>query len=162
MLDLSLDGMLLSQSGLPALNDGAGVSVTLAGVGELPCRVAGTSTLGLHLSFKHFDGDLTDRLAGFYQNMHAAEESFIRLAQDTAAKISGALEGCLKRGEIGEEDFFSTKLTTIEGTEPQQFMAPFTDLLDRVLPPIQEPVLASRSAHPVLRRHQRGRLPANP
>ena len=32
---------------------------------------------------------------------------------------------------------------TIEGTEPQQFMAPFTDLLDRVLPPIQEPVLAS-------------------
>jgi aerotaxis receptor len=142
MLDLSLDGMLLSESGLPALKDGTSVSVTLAGVGELPCRVAGTSTLGLHLSFKHFDGDLTDLLAGFYQEMHAAEESFIKLAQDTAGKISAALEGCLKRQEIGEEDFFSTKLSMIDGTEPQQFMAPFTTLLDRVLPPIQEPVLA--------------------
>ena len=125
------------------MTDGTGVSVTLAGVGELPCRVAGTSTLGLHLSFKHFDGDLTDRIASFYDEMHAAEESFIRLAQDAAAKISNALEGCLKRGEIGHEDFFSTKLTTIDGTEPQQFMAPFTTLLDRVLSPIQEPVLAS-------------------
>jgi hypothetical protein len=143
MLDLSHDGMLLSSNGLPALNDGAGVSIMLAGVGELPCRVAGTSPLGLHLSFKHLDGNLTDRLASFYQEMHAAEESYIRLAQDTAATISRALEGCLKRGEIGEEDFFSTKLTTVEGTEPQQFMAPFTELLDRVLPPIQEPVLAS-------------------
>ena len=142
MLDLSLDGMLLSQSGLPAVRDDAGVSVTLPGVGELPCRVAGTSNLGVHLSFKHFDGDLADRLAGFYQDMHAAEESFIRLAQDTAARMSEALEACLKRGDIAEEDFFSTKLTMIEGTGPQQFMAPFTTLLDRILPPIQEPVLA--------------------
>jgi hypothetical protein len=111
-------------------------------VGELPCRVASTSSLGLHLSFRHFDGDLTDRLAGFYQDMHAAEESFIRLAQDTAAKMSEALEASLRRGDIAEEEFFSTKLTMIDGTGPQQFMAPFTTLLDRILPPIQEPVLA--------------------
>ena len=143
MLDLSLDGMLLSQSGLPALRDDTSVSVTLPGVGELPCRVAGTSTLGLHLSFKHFDGDLTDRLAGFYQDMHAAEESFIRLAQDTAAQdVGGLWRRRLRRGDIAEEDFFSTKLTMIDGTGPQQFMAPFTTLLDRILPPIQEPVLA--------------------
>jgi aerotaxis receptor len=134
---------LLAESGLPALKDDASVSVTLAGVGELPCRVAGTSTLGLHLSFKHFDGDLTDQLASFYQKMHAAEEGFIRLAQDTAGKMSKAFEACLKCGEIGEEDFFSTRLAMIDGTEPHQFMAPFTELLDRVLPPIQEPVLTS-------------------
>ena len=142
MLDLSLDGMLLSQSGLPAVRNDTSVSVTLPGVGELPCRVAGTSNLGVHLSFKHFDGDLTDRLAGFYQDMHAAEESFIRLAQDTAARMSEALEASLRRGDIAEEEFFSTKLTMIDGTGPQQFMAPFTTLLDRILPPIQEPVLA--------------------
>jgi PAS domain S-box-containing protein len=142
MLDLSLDGMLLSQSGLQAVRDDASVSVTLPGVGDLPCRVAGTSNLGLHLSFKHFDADLTDRLAGFYQDMHAAEESFIRLAQDTAARMSEALEASLRRGDIAEEEFFSTKLTMIDGTGPQQFMAPFTTLLDRILPPIQEPVLA--------------------
>jgi aerotaxis receptor len=142
MLDLSLDGMLLSESGLPALVNNASVSVTLPGVGELPCRVVGTSMFGLHLSFKQLAGDLEDQLAGFYQKMHAAEESFIRLAQDTAGKISTAFEGCVNRGEIGVEEFFSTKVTTIEGTEPQQFMAPFTDLLDRILPPIQELVLA--------------------
>lgn len=142
MLDLSLDGMLLSQSGLPAVRNDTSVSVTLPGVGELPCRVAGTSNLGVHLSFRRFDGDLADRLAGFYQDMHAAEESFIRLAQDTAAKMSEALEASLRRGDIAEEEFFSTKLTMIDGTGPQQFMAPFTTLLDRILPPIQEPVLA--------------------
>jgi hypothetical protein len=142
ILDLSLEGAMLSSNDLPVLPAGAGVILTLPGVGDLRCQVAGGSALGLHLAFDYLGKALADRLEAFYQNMYAEDERFIKLAQGTAKQISAVFEEGLKRGDIAEEDFFSTDLTAVEGTAPQQYMAPFTALLDRVLPAIQEPVLA--------------------
>jgi aerotaxis receptor len=142
ILDLSLEGALLSSNDLPVLRAGAGVILMLPGVGDLRCQVAGVSALGLHLAFDYLGKALADRLEAFYQNMYAEDERFIKLAQGTANQISAVFEEGLKRGDIAEEDFFSTDLTAVEGTAPQQYMAPFTALLDRVLPAIQEPVLA--------------------
>lgn len=142
ILDLSLEGVLLSSNGLPVPKEGAGVVVKLPAVGDIRCQVAGVSVLGLHLAFDYHGKSLADRLSTFYQSMFAEDERFIRLAQATAGQIVSALEDCLKRGDITEDDLFATGLTPIGGTEPQQFMAPFTGLLDRILPAIQEPVLA--------------------
>ena len=142
ILDLSLEGSLLSSNDLPVLRAGAGVILTLPGVGDLRCQVAGVSALGLHLAFDYLGKALADRLEAFYQNMYAEDERFIKLAQGTAKQISAVFEEGLKRGDIAEEDFFGADLTAVEGTVPQQYMAPFTTLLDRVLPAIQEPVLA--------------------
>jgi len=142
MLDLSLEGLLLSGNGVPALTAGSGVIVMLPGVGDLRCQIVGISALGLHIAFEYLGKALAGRLSAFYQSMFEEDERFIRLAQGTAGQIASAFGDCLKRGEISEEDFFSTSLSVVPESEPQQFMAPFTALLDRILPAFQEPVLA--------------------
>jgi len=69
------------------------------------------------------------------------DDAFINLAQETAKKMAAAFEEALARGEISEQELFSEDYEAIPGTNPVQHMAPFTKLTDKVLPPIQEPIL---------------------
>ncbi|KAA0574095.1 methyl-accepting chemotaxis protein [Azospirillum sp. Sh1] len=143
MLDLSLDGLLVESKGLPELAEQTRLIVTLRDVGDLPAIVAGTSDLGLHLAFDELSDVQTDRLQRAYTAMIEADSAIIRTVQDTAAALGKALDGALSNGSIGEEALFSTELSTVPGTEPEQCLAPFTELTDRLFPAIQEPVLAS-------------------
>jgi methyl-accepting chemotaxis protein len=65
----------------------------------------------------------------------------IDLVQHKAAEIADALETELARGRISMAQLFDEKYQPIPGTDPQQFMTGFVSLTDRLLPPIQEPVL---------------------
>ncbi|MDR6772666.1 methyl-accepting chemotaxis protein [Azospirillum sp. BE72] len=143
MLDLSLEGMLVEGTGLPPLAEQMRLTVTLRDVGDLPAVVAGISDLGLHLAFDELSDGQADRLGRAYRAMVEADSDVIRTAQDTAAALSKALEGALSSGSIGEEALFSTDLSPIAGSDPEQALAPFTELTDRLFPAIQEPVLAS-------------------
>ncbi|HYF86795.1 methyl-accepting chemotaxis protein [Azospirillum sp.] len=143
MLDLSLEGMLVEGMGLPSLAEQTRLTVTLCDVGDLPAVVAGISDLGLHLAFEELSGGQADRLGRAYRAMVEADSDVIRTAQDTAAALSKALESALSSGSIGEEALFSTDLSPIAGSDPEQALAPFTELTDRLFPAIQEPVLAS-------------------
>ena len=66
---------------------------------------------------------------------------FINEVQSRAAQISAAFEDAIKNGSISSSELFSQKYTPIDGSEPQQVMAGFTDLTDKLLPDIQEPAL---------------------
>ncbi|PWC89791.1 methyl-accepting chemotaxis protein [Azospirillum sp. TSO5] len=143
MLDLSPDGLLVENKGLPELAEHMRLTVTLRDVGDLPAIVAGISDLGLHLAFDELSDAQSDRLRRAYDAMIEADSAIIRTVQDTAAALAKALDGALSNGSIGEEALFSTELSTIPGTEPEQCIAPFTELIDRLFPAIQEPVLAS-------------------
>ncbi|PGH56098.1 chemotaxis protein [Azospirillum palustre] len=143
MLDLSLDGLLIDSKGLSDLPEQTKLTVTLREVGDLPAIVAGTSDLGLHLALDDLSDAQANRLESAYNAMVEADSAIIATAQDAAAALGKALEGALASGGIGEEALFSTELSTIPGTEPEQCLAPFTDLTDRLFPAIQEPILAS-------------------
>jgi len=67
---------------------------------------------------------------------------YIAAAQDAARRISAAFEGALREGEISREDLFDERYAPIPNTDPPQFMTRFALLTDRLLPPIQEPLLA--------------------
>lgn len=69
------------------------------------------------------------------------DSEFIRAAQQTAAEISAAFERALEEGLISQQDLFDERYTEIPGTNPQQHLSRFAALTDRILPPIQEPVL---------------------
>jgi methyl-accepting chemotaxis protein len=71
----------------------------------------------------------------------SADTRFIRVVQDTARRIGKLFEAAVARGEIGEQDLFDRDYRPIAGTDPQQMMARFTEFTDRVLPPIQEPLM---------------------
>jgi methyl-accepting chemotaxis protein len=60
-----------------------------------------------------------------------------------AHEISQRFEQAVARDEIALADLFDTGYRPIAGTDPIQHMASFTALTDRLLPDLQEPVLAA-------------------
>ncbi len=143
MLDLSIDGLLVDTKGLPTLSEQSVVRVILRDAGDLPAIIAGTSDLGLHLAFAKLSDAESIRLEDAYHRMIETDRPFITTIQEGAASLAKMLDDALRNGQITEEALFTTKLTSIPGTEPEQFMAPFTDLTDRLFPTLQERILAS-------------------
>ena len=73
--------------------------------------------------------------------LETVDTPFIRAAQETAAKLSDALEKAVASGELSLTDLFDDKYVPIQGTNPQQMRTRFVDTTDRHFPPIQEPML---------------------
>ena len=65
----------------------------------------------------------------------------IEIAQSRAAQIAEAFADALSAGQISQQDLFDTDYVPIAGTDPRQVRTRFVHLTDRILPPIQEPVL---------------------
>lgn len=65
----------------------------------------------------------------------------IDLVQDKASEVADAFEAALSSGAISIAQLFDEDYRPVPGTDPQQFMTAFVRLTDRILPPIQEPVL---------------------
>jgi len=70
---------------------------------------------------------------------------FIDYACARAAQIAAAFEYAVAQGQISQQDLFDRNYVPIAGTSPQQSKTAYTDLLDHILPSLQEPAL---SFHP--------------
>ena len=70
----------------------------------------------------------------------------IKTIQSLAEQIGQAFEAEVTDGRISEADLFDSSYTPIQGSDPEQVMAPFTPMTDRVMPPFQEPVVAENDA----------------
>ncbi len=66
---------------------------------------------------------------------------FVRAVVDTAAQVSALFEEALERGEIGEAELWDTDYAPVPGSNPAQVTTRYVAFTDRVLPPIQEPLL---------------------
>ncbi len=69
------------------------------------------------------------------------DTGFIQRVQAEARRIADRFEQALAEGELSEADLFDDDYTPIPGSDPAQVLTRFTAFTDRVLPPIQEPVL---------------------
>lgn len=67
--------------------------------------------------------------------------AMIDLAQHTAEKIGVAFSNSIRRGDITAGALFNADYKPIANSNPLQHLAAFTALTDKILPPIQEPVL---------------------
>jgi methyl-accepting chemotaxis protein len=65
------------------------------------------------------------------------------LCRETARRIGGIFEDALRAGEISREQLFDHRYRTIEGSDPVQHVTDVTSFTDRVLPAVQEPLLAT-------------------
>ncbi|NYZ63452.1 methyl-accepting chemotaxis protein [Luteimonas deserti] len=63
------------------------------------------------------------------------------LAQSTAARIGDALTAALARREIDVDGLFARDYEPVPGVAPAKYTTGFDALCDRLLPPLQEPVL---------------------
>ena len=68
---------------------------------------------------------------------------FVRLAREVAGQVEAAFAEALQRGEVTEGDLFDRDYRPVPGSNPPQHLARYTAVSDRLLPPIQEPALAS-------------------
>lgn len=73
--------------------------------------------------------------------VETADTPYIRMVRRVARRISRALDDALAAGAIAEDALFDEDYRPIQGSEPQQHLARFNALTDRLLPPLQEPVL---------------------
>jgi len=76
-------------------------------------------------------------LSGF----NTEDTKFLNVVQDTAKKVTKLFEDAVDSGELSMEDLFDENYKPIAGTDPEQVTTRFLNFTDRVLPPIQEPVL---------------------
>jgi methyl-accepting chemotaxis protein len=90
-------------------------------------------------------GGVLDHCEGLmgYLVAHATtgDSALIDLAQQTAARISARFTEALATHELSASDLFDEQYQPVRGTTPQQVLTRFTAFTDRVLPPLQEPVL---------------------
>ena len=75
--------------------------------------------------------------------VRTAQSELIATAMETAQQIGGLFEQALARGELSLADLFDEAYRPIAGSDPLQQMTRFVALTDRILPPIQEKLLAS-------------------
>lgn len=70
------------------------------------------------------------------------DTKIVGIAKETADAISSLFDEAVARGQIGRGDLFDEDYRPLPGTDPQQVTTRFTAFTDRVLPALQEPVLA--------------------
>ncbi|CAM5222280.1 Methyl-accepting chemotaxis protein OS=Bosea thiooxidans OX=53254 GN=ARD30_08485 PE=3 SV=1 [Bosea thiooxidans] len=75
--------------------------------------------------------------------VRTAQSELIATAMETAATIAEMFETALARGEVTLADLFDEAYRPIAGSDPVQHMTRFVPLTDRLLPPLQEKLLAA-------------------
>jgi len=87
---------------------------------------------------------LGERLIGRTAELgvETVDTPYIAEVRRVAAAVSQAFESAVARGEISEADLFDDRYQPVPGTDPRQVTTRFTALTDRLLPPLQEPVLS--------------------
>lgn len=71
------------------------------------------------------------------------DSAYVRHVQDMAEKVGRLFEEQIAAGRVGIADLFDEAYRPVPGTDPQQHTTRFTELTDRLLPPLQERLLAS-------------------
>lgn len=79
------------------------------------------------------------------RGIQSADTLIINNTIKAAQKIANRLERAIQSGELGYNDIFDQNYTPIPNTNPEEFMARYTEWADSVFPSIQEPLLASDS-----------------
>jgi methyl-accepting chemotaxis protein len=120
----------------------------LASVGRLAAEVDDTARAveGAKGRAQHFLAT-SEQLIELTADCGAETEDtpYIAKVMQTAAEIARVFEVALADGRLTEADLFDDNYQPIAGTNPQQYTTRFLAFTDRVLPPIQEPLLAFSS-----------------
>jgi methyl-accepting chemotaxis protein len=142
-LDLSEGGTLVRSTDAEKLPVGTMVEASLTGIGAARARIVGRSALGLHVEFASLDDATQAALHSRLDAIRAENKAFVDRAVDNAAMVSMAFEEAVTGGRLTRDALFDTNYQPIAGTNPIQFRTRALDVLEEMLPPIQEPLLAS-------------------
>jgi methyl-accepting chemotaxis protein len=141
--DVSEGGVLIRLTEPRPLAVGTVLDADIAGIGAARLKLVNVSPLGLHCAFETLGDAARAALVRELVRIRSENREFIDRAIKGASTIGAALEDAVTRGAVALDDVFDNDYVPIPGTEPQQYRNRFLDAADRILPPIQEPMLAS-------------------
>ncbi len=89
--------------------------------------------------------DQTDHLVGVTadSDVETSEGMFLKVARQAVADVEAAFEAEIEAGRARVGDFFDHDYKPMPGTNPEQLTTTYTEITDRILPAIQEPVAQS-------------------
>jgi methyl-accepting chemotaxis protein len=141
--DICEGGVLIRLDAVRPLAVGVVLDADIAAIGACRLRLVNVSPLGLHCAFDEI-GDVTRAaLTRELARIRSENREFIEKAIAGAGTIGAAFEDAVTRGLVSVDDVFDNDYVPIPATEPQQYRNRFLDVADTLLPPIQEPMLAS-------------------
>jgi methyl-accepting chemotaxis protein len=140
--DLSEGGMLVRSPEGEKLSIGTPVEADLSGIGRGRARIVGRSSLGLHIEFTALEPAAQSALHERLDAIRAENREFVDRALDAAAMVSMAFEEAVSDGKLSRDTLFDTDYVPIAGSNPAQVRTRSLDVLEGILPAIQEPLLA--------------------
>lgn len=142
-VDLGHQGALVRCEDAAAIEAGTNCDLDLAGIGDLRARLVNRSSIGLHFCFLDADPDVRQRLEKCLAAIEAESRHMVEGTVATAMEISQCLEALVTGGRISTEALFDNDYVAIPNTRPQQYRTRYLDLLEQVIPEIQERFLGS-------------------
>jgi len=141
-IDLGRGGVLLARPEDPGLVPGLYGTVEIADLPPMPCRMAATSELGLHMAFDRQAHDQTRLLDGLIETIESSYRPLIDRAQAFAAEVTEVIAEALAARQLTEADLFDTDYQPVPDTDPQQYRNRALPLLEAILPSLMARTLA--------------------
>ena len=143
-VDISLHGALVQvKADQFTAEIGRRVSLEIAEIGLLAATIVNRSELGLHLKFIDVDAKTQAALEQKIFTIQSENREFIARGKEAGAEVIRCLERLIESGRTTAAILFDNDYVPITGSNPQQYRTQYLDLLEEVLPPIQERLLAS-------------------
>ena len=141
--DISEGGILVRLHEPRDLTVGGIMMAQIAAIGACRLRLVNQSALGLHFQFEKLDDGTRSTLEHKLATIRSDNTEFIDRAISAANRISRLFEQAITKREISQNDLFDNNYIPLPNTNPLQYRTRFLDLVERILPDIQEPLLAS-------------------
>lgn len=142
-IDLGRGGVLLARPDDRSLEPGLSGMIEIADLPPMPCRMAATSELGLHMAFDRQALGETRLLDGLIETIESSYRPLIEKAQSFADEVAALMLDALGGGLIGEAELFDTDYVAVADTAPQQYRNRALPVLEAILPPLMARMLAS-------------------
>jgi methyl-accepting chemotaxis protein len=143
VLDLSEGGLRFrARDNAAAAKEGSPIVIETREFGTVDGTIICIGQTSIHVQFADMALERKAAVKAFLRVVDETDQKFVAAARAAAEKIGKAFEAAIAQGEISQRQMFEFEYRPTAGTDPQQFENASTALCDRILPGIQEPILA--------------------
>ncbi len=142
-VDISSSGLMLCGEDLPQLSPGAMIDLEIERIGVAKARIVSLGEGRWHLQFAALGSEAEASIGNLVTEINSDHGRIVSQARTAVEAIVAEFRRAIDERRISEDDLFDTNYREIPGSDPKQYTVRALDLLERILPPIQEPLLAT-------------------